>query len=228
VVVGEVRRFDGSELASDELLSLPPAEAFDSTATRRAQTLRKAVAGAFDLGAERPAVRASYGRSLFGQGCLLARRLVERGVPVVEVTLPGWDTHQDNAATVQRLSADLDAAWASLLRDLHERGRLQTTLVVWMGEFGRTPRVNASGGRDHWPRCFSVALAGCGIKGGQVIGKTSADGTRIEEYPIKPPELLATIYQALGINPRMQYLSNTGHPVRLAEPVAHPVREVLR
>jgi uncharacterized protein (DUF1501 family) len=146
----------------------------------------------------------------------------------VEVTLPGWDTHQDNAAAVRRLSADLDAGWASLLRDLHERGRLDTTLVVWMGEFGRTPRVNADGGRDHWPRCFSVVLAGCGIKGGQVIGRTSADGARIEEYPIKPPELLATIYQALGINPRTEYPSNTGRQVRLAELVARPVREALR
>src|SRR5215471_11196736 len=136
---------------------------------------------------EKAAVRDAYGRNRFGQGCLLARRLVERGVPFVEVTLGGvnggafgWDTHQDNFNQVKRLSEVLDPAWASLMKDLQERGLLDTTLIVWMGEFGRTPKINGNGGRDHWANSWTTVLAGGGIKGGQVVGKTSKDGTTVE------------------------------------------------
>ncbi|HYT93179.1 MAG TPA: sigma-70 family RNA polymerase sigma factor [Gemmataceae bacterium] len=207
---------------------LPPVEAFEALAKGKGEKMRNAVAKAFDLSEEKADVRDAYGRTPFGQGCLLARRLVERGVPVVEVTLPGWDTHVDNFTAVEKLSAQLDAAWASLLKDLHERKKLDSTLIVWMGEFGRTPKINVNNGRDHWPLCFSVVLAGCGIKGGTVVGKTSADGTQIEEREVKPTELHATIYAAVGIDWRRTNLANTGRPVSLAEKASQPMKEVLR
>src|SRR5262249_41073821 len=150
---------------------------------------------------EKEAVRNAYGPSVFGSGCLLARRLVECGVPVVEVTQGGWDTHADALTQTKKVGAEFDAGLASLLKDLHERKKLDTTLIVCMGEFGRTPNVNVNGGRDHYPLASTVLLAGRGIKGGQAIGKTSADGLKVEERPVSPPELLATIYQALGVDP---------------------------
>ena len=190
--------------------------------------MRKAVAKAFDLGEEKPALRDAYGRDGFGQGCLLARRLGEAGVAVVEVVMGGWDTHADAFAAVEKLSARLDAGWSSLLKDLQERKLLDEVLVVWMGEFGRTPRVNGNGGRDHWPFSFCVVLAGRGIKGGQAIGATNADGTKVVENPVQPPELLATVYTALGVDPTRANLSNTGRLVRLVEKGAKAVRAALR
>ena len=114
-------------------------------------------------------------------------------MPFVEVTLDGWDTHGSNAAAVKNLSQTVDAAWASLMRDLKERGLLETTLIVWMGEFGRTPKFPRPDGRDHWPNSFSAVLAGGGIKGGQVIGDTGPDGASIKDRPVSVPEFLATI-----------------------------------
>src|SRR5262249_10143960 len=145
---------------------------------------------------EKDSVRDAYGRSLFGQGCLLARRLVERGVPFVEVTLAGvngqqafgWDTPAQNFDNGMRLSDGLGPAWACLMSDLHERGLRDTTLVVWMGEFGRTPKINENRGRDHYPMAWSTVLAGGGIKGGQAYGRTSADGTTVEENPVSVPD----------------------------------------
>jgi RNA polymerase sigma factor (sigma-70 family) len=209
-------------------LRLPHAEAFEALARGKGQQLRKAVEKAFDLTQEKAQVRDAYGRGLFGQGCLLARRLVEAGVPVVELTLPGWDTHANAQQALQKLCAELDAAFSSLLKDLEERKRLDTTLVVWMGEFGRTPRINAQGGRDHWPMGFSVVLAGGGIKGGQVIGKTSADAVKVQERPVTPAELHATIYQALGVDATKTYKTNTGRQVPLVERGTKAVKEALR
>src|SRR5262249_14432959 len=153
-----------------------------------------------DLGDESKELRDAYGRNLFGQGCLLARRLVERGVPFVEVTLSGvqgagagWDTHQNNFDQVKSLSGILDPAWATLMEDLKAKGLLDTTLIVWMGEFGRTPKINPGKGRDHWANSWSTVLAGGGIKGGQVIGKTTPDGMAVAERPVSVPDLLATI-----------------------------------
>ena len=146
---------------------------------------------AFDLDEEPAELRDAYGRNLFGQGCLLARRLVEQGVPFVEVSLDGvnlalgWDTHINNFDAVRRLSGVLDPAWATLMEDLKDRGLLDSTLIVWMGEFGRTPKINGPTGRDHWANSWSTVLAGGGIKGGQVIGKTSADGMAVEERPVR-------------------------------------------
>jgi RNA polymerase sigma factor (sigma-70 family) len=209
-------------------LALPPVEAFTPLAKGRGEPMRKAVAKAFDLAEEKPALRDAYGRDQFGQGCLLARRLVEAGVPVIEVVMGGWDTHANAFADIQKLSAQLDAGWSSLLKDLQERKMLDEVLVVWMGEFGRTPGINANDGRDHWPLSFSVVLAGRGIKGGQVIGSTNEDGTKVAANPVKPCELLATVYTALGIDPTRANPSNTGRPVRLVETGAKAVRAALR
>jgi hypothetical protein len=194
---------------------------------RAVRLMRSAAAKAFDLEEEKADVRDVYGRNLFGQGCLLARRLVEHRVPFVEVTLNGWDTHSNNANTVRSLSETVDAAWGSLMTDLKDRGLLETTLIVWMGEFGRTPKFGRLDGRDHWPTSFSAVLAGGGIKGGQVIGNTGPDGAAIKDRPVTVPEFLATICAALGINYHKQNVSNVGRPIRIVAPGTHAVQEVL-
>jgi uncharacterized protein (DUF1501 family) len=182
---------------------------------------------AIDLEREPANVRDLYGRSQFGQGCLLARRMLERGVPFVEVTLGGWDTHVNNFPAVRDLCTTLDRAWAALLGDLRDRGLLENTVVVWMGEFGRTPTINPQQGRDHYPRAWSVVLGGAGIRGGSVIGRTSDDGLSVEDRPVSTPDLLATIFTALEIDPARQNLSNVGRPIRLVDPSAAVVTEAL-
>ena len=172
---------------------------------------------AFDLGKEKAAVRDQYGRSPFGQGCLLARRLVEAGVTFVEVDSNGWDTHQDNFDRVKTMAGTVDPGVAALVADLDARGMLQRTLVVCMGEFGRTPRVNGNKGRDHWPRSFSALLAGGGVKAGQVIGSTSADGTSIKDKPIGVADLFCSFCQALKIDPRKENLSTEGRPLKIVD-----------
>src|SRR5206468_9542251 len=144
-------------------------------------------------------------------------RLVEQGVPFVEVTLGGapgaaggWDTHSNNFDSVRVLSEMLDAGWGTLMEDLKQRGLLDTTLVVWMGEFGRTPGINGSNGRDHFPNAWSTVLAGGGIKGGGAVGKTSRDGTAVAERPVTVQDFLATICEALGIDSLKQNQSNVG------------------
>src|SRR5262245_9385518 len=194
---------------------------------RAVRLMRSAAAKAFNLDDEKATVRDDYGRNLFGQGCLLARRLVERQVPFVEVTLNGWDTHANNATQVRNLSQTVDSAWAALMTDLKERGLLETTLIVWMGEFGRTPKFGRPDGRDHWPNSFSAVLAGGGIKGGQVIGDTGPDGAAIKERPVAVAEFLATICEALGIDHQKQNVSNVGRPIRIVAPGAQAVREAL-
>jgi uncharacterized protein (DUF1501 family) len=223
-------RLDLLRLSSDKFAADHPgavaaghAAAYD----RAARLMRSDAARAFDLTAEPAPVRDRYGRTLFGQGCLLARRLVERGVPFVEVTLSGWDTHNNNFDAVKRLGETLDAGWAGLMGDLAERGLLATTTVLWMGEFGRTPKINNQRGRDHYPAAWSAVLAGGGVKGGQAVGKTSPDGTTVETRPTTTQDLLATLCVALGLNPETQNLSNVGRPIRLVEKTAVPLREVV-
>lgn len=204
-------------------------------AYERAVRLMRSEAGkVFDLTTEPDAVRDAYGRNRFGQGCLLARRLVERGVPFVEVSLNGvdnqalgWDTHADNFQQVRRLSEILDPAWSTLMAELSERGLLQDTLLVWMGEFGRTPVINPNGGRDHFPQAWSTVLAGGGVRGGQVVGKTSDDGQEVVDRPVVVADLLATICLALGIDPERQNLSNVGRPIRIVDAAAKPITEIL-
>jgi hypothetical protein len=204
------------------------------TAYERAVKLMKTdAAKAFKLEEETDKLRDAYGKNLFGQGCLLARRLVERGVPFVEVTLGGlngnglgWDTHARNFDTVKELSGVLDPAWATLMSDLKDRSLLDSTLIVWMGEFGRTPVLEGDG-RNHWAQSWTTVLAGGAIKGGQPVGKTSEDGTTVEERPVTVPDFLATICTALGIDPMKQNDSNVGRPIRLAEKGAQPIKEIL-
>ncbi|MCE9562216.1 MAG: DUF1501 domain-containing protein [Planctomycetes bacterium] len=181
----------------------------------------------FDLTTEKDSIRDKYGRNLFGQGCLLARRLVEKGVPFVEVSLGNWDTHGQNFDQVKGLSGTLDAAWASLMEDLKDRGLLETTTIVWMGEFGRTPKINQGRGRDHYPNAWSTVLAGGGIKGGQAIGKTSADGTTVEERPTTTLDMLATLCMALGIDYEKTNPSNVGRPIRIVDKPCNPIKEVV-
>lgn len=220
-----------------EFVSSRPGLATESHRSAYQQALRlmkESAAGAFKLQDEAPALRDRYGRSFFGQACLLARRLVERGVPFVEVTLgasaqspAGWDTHQNNFDLVKTLSQVLDPAWATLLDDLKDRGLLDSTVVAWMGEFGRTPRINPQNGRDHYPNAWSVVLGGGGIKGGQVVGRTSDDGMTVADRPVKVPDLLATVCMALGVDPEKQNMSNVGRPIRIVDKSAQPIHEVL-
>jgi uncharacterized protein (DUF1501 family) len=197
--------------------------------------MRSEAVKAFQLDDEPAALRDRYGRNLFGQGCLLARRLVERGVPFVEVSLNGvqgantfaWDTHQNNFDALKALCGVMDPGWATLISDLKDRGLLETTLIVWMGEFGRTPKINNSKGRDHFPNAWSTVLSGGGIQGGQAVGKTSADGMKVEDRPVSQSDLMATICKALGLDPMNQNMSNVGRPIRLADPDAKPITEVV-
>jgi hypothetical protein len=158
---------------------------------------------AFDLTHEPDKVRDRYGRGAFGQGCLMARRLVEAGVRFVEVMMGdgvGWDTHRDNFPRTRALSAEADLGMAALIEDLRDRGRLDSTLVIWMGEFGRTPQITSGGGRNHWARAWSSVLAGGGIRGGQVIGRTDRDAAEVVERPIGVTDFLATVCTILGID----------------------------
>jgi len=187
--------------------------------------------GAFRLEEEPAELRDAYGRSRFGQGCLLARRLVERGVPFVEVTLNGsaagtWDTHLNNFRTVKGMCEVLDPAWSTLIKDLKNRGLFESTLVIWMGEFGRTPVINPNNGRDHFPDAWSVALAGAGVQGGRVIGKTSADGREVTDRPVKTADLLATVFESIGID-------STSHNQMGDRPIpivdgGTPIKELLK
>jgi hypothetical protein len=193
------------------------------------QTARMALAPrvkAFDLSQESAAVRDRYGRSGFGQGCLMARRLVEAGVPFVEVQSPGWDTHGDELPALKKLIPPVDHATAALITDLKDRGLLDRTLVMWMGEFGRQPRLNITAGRDHYPHAFSLALAGAGVRGGQVIGATDPDGTEVTDRPVTVPDLFCTFCRALDIDPRTENQSNVGRPLKIVE-TGRAVKEVF-
>jgi hypothetical protein len=213
-----------------------PASSHQSAYVRALKMMRSSASTAFDLDGEPAAVQDAYGRNPFGQGCLLARRLVERGVPFVEVTLSsvdgtnnglGWDTHAQNFDAVEKLSNVLDSGWATLMTDLRTRGLLDSTLIVWMGEFGRTPKINESAGRDHFPNAWTTVLAGGGIRGGQAIGDTGADGEEVKERPVSVPDLLATVVRGLGIDPSKQNVVADGRPIRIVDPKANPIKEVL-
>jgi hypothetical protein len=210
----------------------PAATGHQTAYQRAARLMRTRAARALDLDQEPAKLRDAYGRNKFGQSCLLARRLVEHGVPFIEISLGGdtsngWDTHSNNFERVRELCQALDAGWATLVEDLKGRGLLDSTLIVWMGEFGRTPTINADQGRDHFPTAWSAVLGGGGIKGGQVIGKTSAGGEAIEQRPVSVPDLLATIYLALGIDSRKSNQSNVGRPISLVDKVAKPLEDLV-
>lgn len=202
--------------------------AHDTLYRRAVEMMRGDARAAFDLLGEPVAVRDAYGPGQFGQGCLMARRLIERGVPFVEVALggaAGWDTHVDNFSQVRRLSEELDAGWGSLMRELSERGLLETTTILWIGEFGRTPQINSNAGRDHHPKAWTCVFAGGGIRGGQAYGRTSADGGSIEENQVGIGDVLATLAAAVGVDPEFENITNSDRPIKLAE--GKPIREIL-
>jgi hypothetical protein len=185
---------------------------------------------AFDLSRESPTVRDRYGRHTWGQSHLLARRLIEAGVRFV-TTVNGpsivWDTHKDNFKRLKdRLVPPMEQAFAALLDDLAERGLLDSTLVVWLGDFGRTPLINKDAGRDHWPQCYSAVLAGGGLRGGQVVGESDGIGAHPKERPVAPADIHATVFAALGYDPHaIHYLSSEGRPFPLSE--GEPLRSLL-
>jgi hypothetical protein len=180
----------------------------------------------FDVSREPQKVRDAYGPSLFGEQALVARRLVEAGVPFVRVARAWWDSHGQNFETHQELVPELDHVMATLLDDLNERGLLESTLVVTLAEFGRTPVINGSLGRDHFATAWSATLSGCGIQGGSVYGKTDPKGVTVADGEVGAPELFATIYRALGIDHQKNYYVSS-RPVPLTEPGTEPIEDVL-
>jgi hypothetical protein len=182
---------------------------------------------AFDLSQEPDKLRESYGRNSFGQSCLLARRLIEAGVHFVTVTDAGWDTHQNNFKSLkERLLPRLDKGYAALLQDLHDRGLLESTLVVWFGDFGRTPKINPSAGRDHWASAGAACMGGGGVKMGEVVGATNQLGEFVIDNPVTPQDLAATIYHTLGIPLHTWYRSQDGRPIELV-PEGKPIRQLV-
>jgi uncharacterized protein (DUF1501 family) len=182
---------------------------------------------AFDLSLESGKTRERYGQTMFGQSCLLARRLIEGGVHFVTVTDGGWDTHQNNFRSLkERKLPVLDRAYSALLEDLHVRGLLDNTLVVWFGDFGRTPKINPSAGRDHWASAGVACLGGGGVKTGQVVGATNKLGEFVVDNPVTPQDLAATIYHALGVPLNTWYKTPEGRPVELV-PEGKPVRQLV-
>jgi hypothetical protein len=180
----------------------------------------------FDIEREPQRVRDAYGPTLFGKQCLAARRLVEAGVPFIRVGRGWWDTHAQAFESHQELVPELDHVMATLLDDLEQRGLLRNTLIVTLAEFGRTPNINSSVGRDHFASAWSTTLSGCGIRGGTVYGRSDATGATVADGEIGAGRLFATIYQALGINPHKNYYLGS-RPIPLVDAGMEPVREVL-
>jgi uncharacterized protein (DUF1501 family) len=180
----------------------------------------------FDVTKEPQKIRDAYGPTQFGEQALVARRLVEAGVPFVRVARAWWDSHGQNFETHQELVPELDHVMSTLLDDLEQRGLLEDTLVITLAEFGRTPTINASLGRDHFASAWSATLTGCGIKGGSVYGKTDDKGQTVVDGEINAATLFATIYQAVGIHHDKTYLVGA-RPVPLTEEGTEPIAEVL-
>jgi uncharacterized protein (DUF1501 family) len=175
---------------------------------------------AFHIDEEPEPLRDKYGRTSLGQGSLLARRLIEAGARFVTVSrgFNTWDHHKDIFPLLKNdFLPELDRAFSSLLEDLHQRGLLASTLVIVTGEFGRTPEINAMGGRDHWPNVFSLVMAGAGITGGRVLGSSDERGMFVRDNPVQVADLVATMYKKLGINYEKEYQSNIGRPVKLTD-----------
>jgi uncharacterized protein (DUF1501 family) len=223
------RTFAASEFASDKSA---PSQAM-------AQTFSAKTKSALDVAAESQAIRARYGTNTFGQSCLLARRLVERGTRLVTVNMfdtvfdtLSWDCHADGGSLPTTLDdyrdvlcPMFDRAYSALLEDLTERGLLDNTLVVAMGEFGRTPQLNPRGGRDHWPGCWSILFAGGGVRGGQVIGASDATASEPKDRPVTPGQIAASIYRALGVDLHSCLPGPDGRPIALVE--AAPIEELF-
>jgi uncharacterized protein (DUF1501 family) len=211
------RRFAQGRRAADT-------EAYTHSFEQASQIMRRRAI--FDIGQEPQQVRDRYGNHEFGRHCLLARRLLENGVTFVKVTHSNYDTHHENFDFHIEQLGEFDRTFASLIDDLAQRGMLESTLVIVMSEFGRTPNINRTMGRDHWSRAWSVALAGCGIQGGAVVGRTNANGTAVTDRQVHGGHLFHTYFRALGLNPRRNHYHN-GRPIPMADPQADAIREIL-
>jgi hypothetical protein len=196
----------------------PAAESHRTTFERARQMMQSERCRAFDLSQEPEAAREKYGDNRFGQGCLLARRLVEVGVPFVEVYLSNWDTHEKKSAdAITESMPHLDQGMSALISDLHDRDMLDDTLILWMGEFGRTPRINSNGGRDHYAKAWTTMLVGGGIRGGQTIGETDDMGEAVVDRPISVYDLMASVCKILGIEGNKEINTPVGRPIRLVD-----------
>ncbi|MBL9093821.1 MAG: DUF1501 domain-containing protein, partial [Planctomycetaceae bacterium] len=189
----------------------------DAVNRKAVQLMRSPLTNAFDISAEPEAVRRAYGDNDFGRGCLMARRLIETGVRFVEVTLDGWDTHIDNFTKTSLLMHDLDPAMATLIKELRHRDLLDNTLVVWMGEFGRTPTISAVDGRDHYPTAWSTVLAGGGVRAGQAYGATDENGAKVVKDAVTVPNYFATLATLLGLDPAKEAMSPVGRPIAISD-----------
>jgi hypothetical protein len=202
-----------------------------TTYARAVAMMQSKEAKAFDLSKETSSTKATYGSSRFGESCLMARRLVEAGIPFVEVSFGGWDTHQDNFDRLKNtLLPPLDAGASALIADLKSRGLLDSTLVIVMGEFGRTPNINARGakpGRDHYPRAWSLAMFGGGVKGGTVYGATDKEGAAVTEGKTSTIDFMATVCKLMGIDPNKENETPTKRPIRIVDKGGKPVDKII-
>ena len=201
-----------------------------TTYARAVSMMQSKEAKAFDISAEKSETRSAFGATRFGEGCLMARRLIEVGIPFVEVNLGGWDTHQDNFDRVKTLSGTVDKSLSALVTDLKDRGLLDSTLVIWMGEFGRTPHINQRGakpGRDHYPRAWSLMMFGGGVKGGTVYGRTDKEGATVEDGKTDAKDFLATVCELMGIDYTKENDTPTKRPIRIVDKPGKPVKAVI-
>ena len=227
---GRRRLLDAVNLAAPALEATASMHALDDSKRRAYELLASsATRDAFDLEKEPQRLRDHFGPTPFARNCILARRLIEAGVPIVTLYSEGnrdWDTHGDNFNLLKKtLLPPMDQGFSSLLLDLESRGLLDETLVVWMGDMGRTPRINKGAGRDHWSFCYSVVLAGAGIHGGQVYGSSDRNAAYPSTSPVSPADIAATIYHCLGIDPRSLLMDQQGRPVNLGG--GKPVQALL-
>jgi hypothetical protein len=186
----------------------------------------------FDLKSEPTKLMEEYGAAgmgsnNFGRSAILARKLVEGGVSAVEISMGGWDLHQQTHQRLTTMLPQMDKAMGTLVKDLKDRGRWESTVVVWMGEFGRTPRINQNAGRDHWSRCWSVVVGGGAMKGGQAYGSTDADGMSVQDNPVKVTDLFATVYRAMGIDPTSQVRDSNGRPYPISGLGGRPIENLF-
>ncbi len=219
----EAQRMNGRVALLDAVESNFISSRKGGVAEEHAKVVRKAMSlltsqqmAAFQVDKEPQAMREKYGATGFGRSCLLARRLVEAGVPFVEVDFGGWDLHQNCFDRLDQKLPEMDQAMGALVEDLAQRGLWNDTVVLWMGEFGRTPRINGDTGRDHYARAWSAAIGGGGLKGGLAVGATSADGSRVETEPYSAEDLMATVIQALGLSLDTTFTSTNGRPMKIA------------
>jgi uncharacterized protein (DUF1501 family) len=216
-----LKALDGFDAAANQRPGLAAISDHGRLAARARRLMASPSLQALDLSKESPETRASFAAegedAGFGRGCLLALRLIEQGVRFVEVALDGWDTHDDNFNTTTNLMARLDPGLSALIEGLSSRGLLDETLVVCMGEFGRSPTITGNNGRDHWSEAFSAVLAGGGVRGGQMIGASDEAGAKVKDRPVTIPDFFATLLSAFGVDPAQSYTTPEGRPIKLAD-----------